>query len=199
MEPVIILIGLVLVVVAYKIGKAGYIAENSMTEMFEYEKMNESINKEENKTRNLLIRTLEDIGCQPEIDGYDSIVFKYQGEEFRINADDDSPIIWIYDISWATLDINDPNADFLKQAINKANENSAITNLYTANEEQGFISLHCQIVAYFAHHIPNCNEYLKSYLDSFFMAHKHVRDEFENLRKIQEQKERVEIKGFRKE
>lgn len=88
------------------------------------------------------------------------------------------------------------NADYLKQAVNKANENSAITNLYTINEEKGFVFVRSHMATYFAYNIPDCREYLKSILDTFFLAHQRVKDEFSNLSQTQEQKERIEIKGF---
>ncbi len=185
---------------AYIIGRVGYGLKQDKQEKSDYDMMNESINnainEEENKTRNLLIRTLEDIGCQPEINDNNDIVFKYQGEEFKILANNDSLIIGIYNVAWIGIETSDTNADFLKQAVNKANEDSAITNLYTINEEKGFIVAHCQTATYFAYNIPDCREYLKSILDTFFFAHQRVEDEFTNLAKVQEQKERVVVKGF---
>lgn len=201
MEHGIAILCIVLVFAAYIAGRVGFAIENDKKEKSDYDKMNDSfsdaINEEDNQTRNLLIKTLEDIGCQPEIDDNDSIIFKYQGEEFKISASNDSPIIWIYNVAWTGIETNDTDADFLKQAINKANENSAITNLYTINDEKGFIAAHCQMATYFAYNIPDYKGYLKSILDGFFFAHQQVRNEFENLAKNQEQKERVEIKGFR--
>ena len=201
MEHGIAILCIVLVFAAYIAGRVGFAIANDRKKESDYDKMNEAIkaamSEEDNQTRNLLIKTLEDIGCQPEIDNDNSIIFKYQGEEFNVNASNDSPIIWIYNVAWTGIETNDTDADFLKQAINKANENSAITNLYTINDEKGFIAAHCQIMIYFAYNIPNYREYLKSTLDGFFMAHQQVRDEFTNLAKIQKQKERIEIKGFR--
>lgn len=185
---------------AYIIGRVGYGLKKDKQEKSDYDMMNESINdainEEDNKTRNLMIRTLEDIGCQPEINDNNDIVFKYQGEEFKILANNDSLIIWIYNVAWTGIETSNTNADFLKQAVNKANEDSAITNLYTINEEKGFIVAHCQTATYFAYNIPDCREYLKSILDTFFFAHQRVEDEFTNLAKVQEQKERVVVKGF---
>ena len=202
METGIAILCIVLVFAAYIAGRVGFAIENDKKEKSDYDKMNDSIsdaiNEEDNQTRNLLIKTLEDFGCQPEIDNNDEdIVFKYQGEKFLTNASNDSPIIWIYDFAWAQFNLNDPDAELLKQAINKANQSSPITSLYTTNEEKGYMVVHCQIMIYFAYNIPNYREYLKSILDGFFFAHQQVRNEFENLAKNQEQKERVEIKGFR--
>lgn len=196
-----ITLGIILIFAAYFFGRVGYAIENDKNKESDYEKMNEvvseAISKEENQTRNLLIKTLTDMGCQYEINDENDICFKYQGEVFKIDASNDSSIIWIYDVAWGGININDPDADYLKQAVNKANEDSAITNLYTINEEKKFITTHCKMVTYFAYYIPNYNGYLKSILDGFFIAHQKVRDEFANLHKIQEKEERIEIKGFR--
>lgn len=196
-----IILGIILIFAAYFFGRVGYAIENDKNKESDYEKMNEAvndaINEEENQTRNLLIKTLIDIGCQYEINDENYIYFKYQGEEFKIDASNDSHIIWIYNVAWGGISTNDSDADYLKQAINKVNESSAITNLYTINEEKGFISTHCKMVTYFACYIPNYKEYLKSILDGCFIAQQQVRDEFANSRKLQEKKEKVKIKGFR--
>lgn len=197
-----IVLGIILIVAAYFFGRVGYAIENDGSSESDYEKMNETVHnairQEENQTRNLVIKTLTDIGCQYEINDENYIYFKYQGEEFKIDASNDSHIIWIYNVAWGGISTNDSDADYLKQAINKVNENSAITNLYTINEEKGFISTHCKMVTYFACYIPNYKEFLKSILDGCFIAQQQVRDEFANLCKSQEEKkERIRIKGFR--
>lgn len=194
-----IILGTILIVAAYFCGRVGYAIRNDKSSESDYEKMNETvrnaIKQEENQTRNLVIKTLTDIGCQYEINDENYICFEYQGEEFKINASNDSYIIWIYNVAWGGINVNDPNVECLKRAINKVNEGSAITNLYT--EEKEFIIAHCQIAAYFAYNIPDYKDYLKSILDGFFIAQHQVRDEITNLNKIQEKQERVEIKGFR--
>lgn len=80
MEFGIVIICAILVFIAYIAGRVGYAIENDKKEKSDYDKMNESvnaaINEEDNQTRNLLIKTLEDIGCQPEIDDNNSIIFK---------------------------------------------------------------------------------------------------------------------------
>lgn len=205
MEVGTTLLYVILAIGAYMVGKMGFTIIDSMSKMSDCDTMNKSINEEINEENNqtweLLKRTLEHIGCgcQYEIDDNSCFIVKYLGEEFKIDVNNDKCLIWIYNFSWVGININDAGSDYLKQAINKANENSAITNLYTTNEEKGIIAAHCQMVAYFAFSIPNYRGYLKSILDSFYYAHQRVRDEFENLCKNQEQKERIEIKGFRQE
>lgn len=201
MEHGIAIICIVLIFAAYMVGRVGYAIEKDKKEKSDYDKMNDSINdainEEDNQTRNLLIKTLEDIGCQPEIDNDNSIIFKYQGEAFKVNASNDSHIILIYDIAWGQLSLNDPNAELFKQAVNKANEYTPIINLYTIDQEQELITVHCRMALYFSRSIERHHDYLKSILDAFFLAHQCVKDELSKLSNGHEQKERIEIKGFR--
>lgn len=199
MEFGIAVLCVILIFAAYIAGRVGYAIEKDKKEKSDYEKMNESINHaindEDNQPRNLLIKTLKEMGCQPEIDDNNDITVKYQGEVFSIDASNDNNFIWIYDIGWKAIETSNTDADFLKQAINKVNQSSAIMNLYT--EGNGYIMAHYKMAIYFAYNIPNYREYLKYILDVFFLTHQQVIDEFASLTKIQKTKERVEIKGFR--
>lgn len=142
-------------------------------------------NDESINTRDLLIKSLEEIGCQYKIGDKNEILFKYQGEEFEIWSSNDSYIIYIYDMSQTGFDINDADAENFKLAINKANKYSGVTNLYTIDEEKGYIVAHCQFSVYFASYIPDYIEYLKSVLDVFFTAHQCVIDVFTKLKNNQ--------------
>lgn len=199
MEHGIALICIVLVIAAYIIGRITN--DNDKEKESDYDKMNEAIktamNEEDNQTRNLVLRTLKKMRCQPETnDDNNVIIVKYQGEKFKINASNDTDVIWIYDVAWTGIETSDAvGANFLKQAVNNVNKNSAITNFYI--EEKGFVVAHCHIATYFAYNIPDCKGYLKSILDAFFMNRQHVMDAFSELTKGTEQKARVEIKGFR--
>ena len=65
--------------------------------------------------RNLVIETLKQIGCQPEIDKENEshVNFMYQGENFFICIENDT-MVTFYDTWWGSLDLNDPNIDNLK-------------------------------------------------------------------------------------
>ena len=71
-----IVLGLILIVIAYFFGRIGFAFEEDK-EQSEYAKTNVAIDKaidaEDNKTRNLVISTLKEIGCQPEVDDEDRI------------------------------------------------------------------------------------------------------------------------------
>lgn len=57
--------------------------------------VNAAIDEEDGKPRNLLVRTLQDMGCQCQTDDSDRIEFKYQGETFVAYARNDRAFIWI--------------------------------------------------------------------------------------------------------
>ena len=65
-----IVLGLILIVIAYFFGRIGFAFEEDK-EQSEYAKTNVAIDKaidaEDNKTRNLVISTLKEIGCQQKL------------------------------------------------------------------------------------------------------------------------------------
>lgn len=203
MESGLVVLCLIVMAITYIVRKKRAADKKGKKGKSDYEKTNEVFNNAKNKdeyqTRNFLLKTLTDIGCQYEIDDENFIVFAYQGETFSISANNDTPFIWIYSSPWIEIGINDPDADSLKHAINKANECCAITSLYTIRKEEGSIIAFCKIAIYFAYDIPDYKVYLKSMLNGFFLALQKVQGEFSTLSKELEQKERIEIKGFRPE
>ena len=207
METVgLILLCAILVVAAYFFGRVGYAIENDKKEKSDYEKMNEAINeavnKEDNQTRNLLLRTLKNIGCQYEVNSKDNIIFKYQGEEFLIEASNGSAFIMIWDLWWSGLDLDSSDVDKLKRAINETNLKSSLTTLYSIDEEDNKMGLHSKCNVLFIAEIPNIELYLKANLESFFTMHQIMKKEFDNLQEKQDisnqekAQTRVVVKGF---
>lgn len=92
------------------------------------EAIDAAIDGEDKKPRNLLLNTLEEIGCQCSADENDVIQVKYQGEAFDFYANNESPYINIVGSAWTCIDMDDPDADLLKQAVNEANFGSIICN-----------------------------------------------------------------------
>lgn len=163
--------------------------------------VNAAIDEEEGKPRNLLIRTLQDMGCQCRTDDSDRIEFKYQGETFVADARNDNFFIWICDYAWTGFELDDPDAEpeLLKQAINETNKDNFPTTLYTTDQEQGVMVVHSHMRFYFSRDIAKPQVYLRSILDSFFYAHRGLSDEFAKLTNDREQRERTVVKGFSKD
>lgn len=186
------LIILFILVCLYLVGKIGYAIGRDKRAKSDYEEADEAIDdaldEEDKKPRNLLMKTLEEIGCQYSVDEDNAIQFKYQGEAFEVHADNDIPYIQIYDYAWTGIKMDDPEADLLKQAVNEANCHSFITTLYIMNEETNNIVLHCCTMILFTHHLPGRKNYLEDVLSAFFTAHGAVKEAFDKLHQAREEK-----------
>lgn len=198
-----LVLGIILIVAAYFFGRIGYSFNDEDQGQSDYAKMNEAvdtaIDAEDNKTRNLLIKTLKDIGCQPETDNNDRIHFKYQGEAFQIAADNEHLFIVIWDVWWGIIEMDDSDIPMLKEAVNQTNLEIDVTVLYSIDEEQKILGIHSKHYLPFTRKLPAIEEYLRANLDLFFVAHQVLKSKIHTLHEEQIQqdpKERVIIKGF---
>ena len=198
-----IVLGLILIVIAYFFGRIGFAVEEDK-ERSEYAKTNDAIDKaidaEDNKTRNLLIKTLMNIGCQSEENKETGrIRFIYQGECFSIDAENESPFITIWDTYWARVSLANLEINKLKDAINETNISMRPTIFYSIEKEESEVCLHCKYVMPFIIEIPDINNYLQANLNNFFIAHECLKVEFKNLDEkevLQNAKGRTVVKGF---
>ena len=198
-----IVLGLILIVIAYFFGRIGFAVEEDK-ERSEYAKTNDAIDKaidaEDNKTRNLLIKTLMNIGCQSEENKETGrIRFIYQGECFSIDAENESPFITIWDTYWARISLANLEINKLKDAINEKNISMRPTIFYSIEKEESEVCLHCKYVMPFIIEIPDINNYLQANLNNFFIAHECLKVEFKNLDEkevLQNAKGRTVVKGF---
>ena len=198
-----IVLGLILIVIAYFFGRIGFAFEEDK-EQSEYAKTNDAIDKaidaEDNKTRNLLIKTLMNIGCQSEENKETGrIRFIYQGECFSIDAENESPFITIWDTYWARISLANLEINKLKDAINETNISMRPTIFYSIEKEESEVCLHCKYVMPFIIEIPDINNYLQANLNNFFIAHECLKVEFKNLDEkevLQNAKGRTVAKGF---
>ena len=198
-----IVLGLILIVIAYFFGRIGFAVEEDK-ERSEYAKTNDAIDKaidaEDNKTRNLLIKTLMNIGCQSEENKETGrIRFIYQGECFSIDAENESPFITISDTYWARISLANLEINKLKDAINETNISMRPTIFYSIEKEESEVCLHCKYVMPYIIEIPDINNYLQANLNNFFIAHECLKVEFKNLDEkevLQNAKGRTVVKGF---
>lgn len=196
-----IVLSLILIVTAYFFGRIGFAVEEDK-ERSEYAKTNAAIDKaidaEDSKTRNLVISTLKEIGCLPEVDDKDRICFKYQGEEFFIDADNNYQFITLWDTWWLCIDLDNTNVEHLKEAINLGNINTIVSTVYTIDEDNKQMGIHCKAIIVFTPSITNRGDYLKTILNDCFKAHDLLKERFIRLNFKQEKHEtkRVVIKGF---
>ena len=150
--------------------------------------------------RNLIIETLKQIGCQPEIDKENKghVNFMYQGEHFFISIENDT-LVTFYNTWWGNIELDNPDIDNLKEAINQTNMGSLPKVVYTTYQEDNKLGVHTMYRLFLKKEIPDLPNLFKVILITFFDVQKEVKGRFAQLNneKVEAQtKERVKIKGF---
>lgn len=182
---------LIIVICFYLYNKSKQDKTNS-----EFEEINNKANPSNKpNSREHVLEALKELGCQPQIND-DTILAVYQGENFKIEADDNYKAITIYNPWWGWLDLDDRNTENLKEAINKCNAGNCIpTMLYTISDDK--IGVHCKLTLNFVNRNDRYDILLAAYFRTFFDAHEMLRSIFDNeIKTEQEKKPRTVIKGF---
>ena len=175
-----------------KCARSEYI-ESKIKDVESYMDLIEVKPEEEAKgTRDLFLETLTKIGCQYEIEPEDgNIGFAYQGENFLASVTNEGLYVHVWDMYWGHVELYDVD-EFarLRKAVNKANLNCTTTTVYTINEGENEVDLHCKSSFIFMPQIPNQENYLRSELGDFFNAHHLVGSE---MAKLREQEENAQV------
>ena len=136
-------------------------------------------------TRMLVMRTLRTMGCEPVVDDRNGFIcFVYQGENFRIEADNDCLNINVYDLWWHSLSMDADIEEFawLQKAVNLVNGSANCTVLYTPDQEAKMIGVHSKKNILFISQIPDLEQYLMAALNDFFKVQREVLTEIEKQR-----------------
>ena len=134
-------------------------------------------------TRELFLQTLTAIGCQYEVDEHDRVCFAYQGEHFVVDADNDTPYITIYDFAWHIVPMSDiDEISRLRRAVNEVNWQNSVTTLFTIDNEDNSMVVHCKVTIVFVRQLHDLQGYLRIELAEFFRAHRLLADEMAKLR-----------------
>ena len=136
-------------------------------------------------TRTLVMRILRMVGCEPVVDDRNGFIcFDYQGEYFRIEADNDCPHINVYDLWWHSIPMDADIEEFawLQKAVNLVNGSANCTVLYTPDQEGKVIGVHSKNNMLFISQIPDIALYLMSELNDFFKVQREVLTEIEKQR-----------------
>lgn len=135
-------------------------------------------------TRDFLMRVLIEIGCQYTIDEENRICFDYQGEHLWAYADNECKFVVMYDAFWESCELFDvEKVANMKRAINNVNLNETVTVIYTINEADNTMWVHCKKNFLFIPEIQSADAYLRSIFASLFQAHHALGAELERLKK----------------
>lgn len=117
---------------------------------------------------------------------------------FFIDADNDYLFVTLWDTWWLCVDLDNVNVEHLKEAINLNNIRNIVSTVYSIDEDNKQMGVHCKAVILFVPSIINIGDYLKIVLDDCFKAHDLLKEQFIRLNFKQEKHEspRVVVKGF---
>ena len=119
------------------------------------------------KIRKLVIDTLRNIGCQPEVDKKtEDVRFKYQGEGFVMKIESNATLT-IYNPWWSVLDLNDPKIENLKDAVNQANMITMPVTVYSIDKDESLLGVHSQYSMFFTKEMSDKEFLFTTVLDSF--------------------------------
>ena len=136
----------------------------------------EPMNNEENgscmeetiSTRQLALRTIENIGSEPKYDEAGRIQFEYQGIVFLMEAANDCMfvnLIWPWCHSFSKFDIDEFAR--VRQVVNEINLRDTLSVVYTISDSDD-VALHIKKHFLMVPQITEVEEYLRMMLNSFF-------------------------------
>ena len=136
-------------------------------------------------TRQLALKTIENIGSKPEYTEEGSIRFEYQGVVFLMETANDCDfvnLIWPWCYSFNKFDID----EFAKvrQVLNDINA-YGIVSVFYGDTDSDDVAVHIKKNFLFIQQIPNIEGYLRLMLDGFFKTERKLELEIEKM-KLQE-------------
>lgn len=131
-------------------------------------------------TRDLLLRTLQELGCPVNYDEYQNIHFAYQGQQFIALAANELLCIDIIYPWWYSCSLFDvEHLGQLKKAINVVNSNGRVSTYTLISNEQDTVGVHSRRNLLFIPQIPNLPDYLQAIMADFYRTRHQLESEME--------------------
>ena len=133
-------------------------------------------------TRQLALKTIENIGSTPQYTEEGRIQFEYQGVIFLMEAVNDCMfvnLIWPWCHSFSKFDIDEFSR--VRQVINDINMRGTASVFYSITDSDD-VAVHIRKNFLFVPQIPELEDYLKLILDSFFRTVRILDVEIEKCR-----------------
>ena len=144
--------------------------------------VNVSYMEEKISTRQLALKTIENIGSTPQYDETGRIQFEYQGIVFVMEADNEClfvNLIWPWCHSFSKFDIDEFAR--VRQVVNDINMRGTLSVFYGITDSDD-VAVHIKKHFLFVQQIPDLESYLKITLDSFFRTARTLDIEVEKCR-----------------
>lgn len=134
--------------------------------------------------KELVLRTLHAIGCNPSINDEDEnmIEFEYQGGRFSIIAFDTSAFAYLFFVWWYNSPLDNIDAlSAIQKAVNKANCRYIGCNvMYTFKQDENLVGVHSRSQLLFTPEVPHLDDYLVSKLQEMFRVRNDVVHDIQN-------------------
>lgn len=135
-------------------------------------------------TRTSLMVTLRKLNLQYEFDKDQNIMVTYQGEVFRIIAENDSYWLHIQDCWWYQESLDDiDNLALLHRAVNECNIRDVNRLVYTYNKIEREVGVHVLREILWMPQIPTPDQYLQTTFDTMLRSHHYFFRMMEDLRR----------------
>ena len=144
--------------------------------------VNVSYMEETISTRQLALRTIENIGSEPKYDEAGRIQFEYQGIVFVMEADNEClfvNLIWPWCHHFSKFDIDEFAR--VRQVVNEVNLRDTLSVVYTISDSDD-VALHIKTNFLLVPEIQEVEGYLKLILNSFFRTARTLDLEIEKCR-----------------
>ena len=138
------------------------------------------------KTKDLVIQTLRELGCESEENEDERIQFTYQGISFYIDAVDDClfiNLIWPWCYSFSKFDVGEFAR--VRKVVNELNMRGTISVFYSFSDCDE-VAVHLKKNLVFIQEIPELKGYISAMLDNFFATARALNLEIEKLRITEE-------------
>ncbi len=134
-------------------------------------------------TRELCIKVLEKLNCQPEL--YDEVIyFTFQGEHFIVTSSENGAWIRVFDRIWIESSLDDlDDVCNIRTAVNTVNAELGVTLVFQIDQENKNITVSTWGQFLLVPQIPGIEAYMFSLLSIFFDAHRNFHYEHEKLKK----------------
>lgn len=136
-------------------------------------------------TRQLALRTIENIRSTPQYTEEGRIQFEYQGIVFLMEATNDClfvNLIWPWCHSFSKFDIDEFAR--VRQVVNEINVGETVSVIYTISDSDD-VALHIKKHFLLVQQIPEVEEYLKQILNSFYRTARTLELEIEKCRMLE--------------
>lgn len=171
-------------------GVVDYMKNRKRNTQFEKKKMEKKEQKVEKAvepqmtSRTLLQVALHNLNLQYDFDDTQKFCVIYQGEKFRIFADDENRWIQIQDCGWYEASLDDiDNLALLHRAVNECNIRDGNKIVFTYNKIEKEIWLHTLCDLLWIPQIPDIEIYLQTTFNSMLQSHQFFFQMMEKLRR----------------